>query len=105
MIRGDVVKSLSGVNIMKLKINIFFMGTILLVQAVMAENLAPATPTLLAVGGVPSAPRSVGVLNGNAQLLVSWLAPVSTGGSPITDYLVKYWKSGATGWTNFVHPV
>ena len=106
MIRGDVVKSLSGVNIMKLKINIFFMGTILLVQAVMAENLpsSPANPPM-PVGAVPSAPRSVGVLNGNAQLLVTWLAPVSTGGSPITDYLVKYWKSGATGWTNFVHPV
>ena len=43
---------------------------------------------------VPSAPRSVGVVSGNTQLAVTWLAPASTGGSPITDYLVKYSSNG-----------
>ena len=54
---------------------------------------------------VPSAPTSVVAVSGNAQLAVTWLAPASTGGSPITDYLVQYWKNGATNWATFVHPV
>ena len=54
---------------------------------------------------VPSAPTSVVAVSGNAQLAVTWLAPTNTGGSPITDYVVQYWKAGATGWATFVHPV
>jgi chitinase len=36
---------------------------------------------------------------------VTWAAPASTGGSAITDYLVKYSSNGGSTWTNFVHPV
>ena len=54
---------------------------------------------------VPSAPRSVVAVRGNASLAVTWTAPASTGGSAITDYLVKYSSNGGSTWTNFVHPV
>ena len=54
---------------------------------------------------VPSAPRSVMAVRGNASLAVTWTAPTSTGGSPITDYLVKYSSNNGSTWTNFVHPV
>ena len=54
---------------------------------------------------VPSAPTLVVAVSGNAQLAVTWTAPASTGGSPITDYLVKYSSNGGSTWTNFVHPV
>jgi hypothetical protein len=43
--------------------------------------------------------------SGNASLAVTWTAPANTGGSPITDYLVKYSSNGGAAWTNFIHPV
>jgi len=55
------------------------------------------------VPGVPTAVAAVG--RGNAQLAVTWAAPASTGGSPITDYLVKYSSNNGSTWKNFAHPV
>jgi len=56
---------------------------------------------------VPGSPTSVVAASGNTQLAVTWTAPASTGGSPITDYLVKYSSNGgaAGSWANFIHPV
>jgi len=61
---------------------------------------APATPAT-----VPSKPTSVVAVRGNASLAVTWTAPATTGGSPITDYAVKYSINSGATWTNFVHPV
>ena len=66
-----------------------------------SANSAPATPAAT----VPGSPTSVVAVRGNTQLAVTWTAPVSTGGSPITDYLVKYSSNNGSTWTNFVHPV
>jgi len=41
--------------------------------------------------------------SGNASLAVTWTAPASTGGSAITDYLVKYSSNSGSTWTNFSH--
>jgi len=65
-----------------------------------SPNSAPATPAT-----VPSSPTSVVAVSGNTSLAVTWVAPASTGGSSITDYLVKYSSNGGSTWTNFVHPV
>ncbi len=54
---------------------------------------------------VPSKPTAVVAVRGNASLAVTWTAPASTGGSAITDYLLKYSSNGGSTWTNFVHPV
>ena len=64
-----------------------------------SANSAPATPTAT----LPSAPASVVAVGGNAQLAVTWAAPASTGGSPITEYLVKYSSNNgvAGAWTRF----
>ena len=62
---------------------------------------APATPAAT----VPGSPTSVVAVRGNASLAVTWTTPASTGGSPITDYQVKYSSNGGSTWTNFVHPV
>jgi len=64
-----------------------------------SANSALATPAT--VTGNPTA--VVGV-RGNTQLVISWLAPLSTGGSPITDYLVKYSSNNGSTWTTFVRP-
>ncbi|MEI6367985.1 MAG: fibronectin type III domain-containing protein, partial [Planctomycetota bacterium] len=65
-----------------------------------SANSAPATPAT-----VPGSPTSVVAVRGNASLAVTWTAPATTGGSNITDYLVKYSSNGGSMWTNFVHPV
>ena len=65
-----------------------------------SANSAPATPAT-----VPGSPTAVVAVSGNTQLAVTWTAPASTGGSAITDYLVKYSSNGGSTWTNFVHPV
>jgi formylglycine-generating enzyme required for sulfatase activity len=65
-----------------------------------SANSAPATPAT-----VPGIPTAVVAVRGNASLAVTWTAPASTGGSAITDYLVKYSSNGGSTWTNFVHPV
>ena len=52
---------------------------------------------------VPGSPTAVVATSGNASLAVTWVAPVSTGGSAITEYLVKYSSNGgvAGSWTRF----
>ncbi|MCX7415759.1 MAG: fibronectin type III domain-containing protein, partial [Planctomycetia bacterium] len=66
---------------------------------------AQVTATSLAGATVPGAPTSVVATSGNAQLFVTWTAPASTGGSAITDYLVKYSRDNGATWTTFVDPV
>ena len=52
---------------------------------------------------VPSAPTSVVATSGNTQLAVTWVAPANTGGSAITEYLVKYSSNNgvAGSWTRY----
>lgn len=60
-----------------------------------------ATPTSSST--VPSAPVSLGANPGNASAVLSWSAPASNGGTPITDYTVEYYPAGASSWTTFSH--
>lgn len=46
--------------------------------------------------GTPSAPTSISASAGDATVSVSWAAPVSDGGSPVTDYTVTLSPGGAT---------
>ena len=62
--------------------------------------LAPQN-TIGILAAVPSAPTSVVAVSGDAQLAVTWVAPASTGGSPITEYVVKYSSNGGASWTRF----
>jgi hypothetical protein len=57
-----------------------------------------ALSTLPAYGSStkPSAPRAVHASAGNASASVSWIKPASTGGSPITKYVVTSAPSGKT---------
>jgi RHS repeat-associated protein len=45
---------------------------------------------------VPAAPEAVAATAGNAQATVSWLAPWSDGGTPVTSYTVTASPGGAT---------
>ena len=48
----------------------------------------------------PDAPTSLLATAGNAQVSLSWTAPVSSGAADITDYVVEYQPSGGS-WTTF----
>jgi hypothetical protein len=52
---------------------------------------AAVTPT---AGAVPGAPTTGAVTAGNATATVNWAAPASTGGSAISGYSVRVYRSG-----------
>jgi hypothetical protein len=58
-------------------------------------------PTVLAT--CPNASTSVIGVPGNGQVSLSWTAPSSNGGSPITDYTIQYSTNGGVSWNNYVH--
>lgn len=52
---------------------------------------------------VPSAPTLAAPTPGSGQMALSW-TPTSTGGAPITDYVVEYrTTSGPGAWNDFAH--
>ena len=56
------------------------------------SSSASSTPAVL-----PGPPRSVAVKPANGSIAVTWQAPASTGGSPITGYKVQ-WRAGSQGY-------
>ena len=62
------------------------------------SNEANATPT--AGLTVPSAPRSLSALAGNSQVSLTWSAPATDGGSPITNYTI--YRGLASGGETFL---
>ncbi|MGY1706995.1 fibronectin type III domain-containing protein [Geodermatophilus sp. SYSU D00697] len=79
------------------------LGKQLVVQAV-ARNAAGTTlatsersaPVTAAPATVPGAPVLGTVTAGNASLVVRWTAPTSTGGSPVTGYVVSAYAVGGS---------
>jgi hypothetical protein len=57
----------------------------------------PVTPSANATQTVPDAPSAVTAMAGVGQATVSWTAPHSTGGSPLTGYVVVPSVSGVLG--------
>ncbi len=60
---------------------------------------APSNPVIPALPTVPSAPLLATATGGQAQASVSWAAPASDGGSPITSYTVTASPGGQTATT------
>jgi FtsP/CotA-like multicopper oxidase with cupredoxin domain len=63
---------------------------------------SPSVSTTAATA--PSAPLSVTGTPGNATVRLTWQAPASTGGSPITGYGVDYQAAGGSTWTTAISP-
>lgn len=57
-----------------------------------------ASNAVTPAAGVPGAPTSVTAVAGNAEAIVGWVAPSSTGASPITGYRIEQ-QRGSGEWT------
>ncbi len=49
----------------------------------------------------PGRPTAVTAISGDALATLSWVAPTTTGGSAITDYIVEYSSDSGLSWTIF----
>jgi len=49
----------------------------------------------------PTAPTNLVGTAGNSRVQLTWSAPTSTGGSPVTDYLIQFSTNGGRSWTTF----
>lgn len=61
---------------------------------------ASSTTSAIVPRTMPSAAQSVAGTSGNAQVALTWSAPVSNGGAAVTDYEIQY-SSDGTNWTTF----
>ena len=59
----------------------------------LASTVVNATPRT-----VPDAPESLTATPSDGVIQLAWLAPASTGGSSITDYIVERSTDGTSGW-------
>jgi large repetitive protein len=64
---------------------------------------APVTP--VAPATTPDTPTAVTGTAGDAQVWLTWSAPASDGGAPITDYVVQHSSNSGTSWTTFADAV
>jgi hypothetical protein len=66
--------------------------------ATLVDNFSVSSDTIT----VPNAPTGLAATPSNAQVALSWVAPVDNGGTPITDYIVEYkLATEPTTWTTF----
>ncbi len=62
---------------------------------------SPADSAVVITANAPSAPTSVVGTAGNTQVSLTWSAPVSNGGSAITDYRVEFSSNSGAIWSTF----
>jgi hypothetical protein len=71
------------------------------VSAVNAQGTGTASTVVAATTAtVPGVPTGLTAVSTSGQIALSWTAPASTGGSPITDYQIDY-RTGAAAFTTF----
>ena len=65
------------------------------------DGAASVTTTATPTASVPGTPTDLVGTTGTSQIQLSWLAPSSTGGASITDYIVQYSSNSGTSWSTF----
>ncbi len=62
------------------------------------RSLASTTTSVRTLTGIPTAPRKVSVSSVGTTATVSWAAPESTNGAPLTAYRVEYRTTRSSAW-------
>jgi hypothetical protein len=70
------------------------------VSAVGTGNYSTPSSAFIPIGP-PGAPTNAAISGGNTQMFASWTQPTSTGGTPITGYVLQYRRSTTTTWTTY----
>ena len=73
------------------------------INAVGAGNFT-ANSVAVVPGRVASAPLPPAVTRGDGRVTLSWQAPASDGGLPITDYVIRWSTDQGVTWNTFAHP-
>ena len=76
---------------------------VFVVRAVNAKGVSPWTQlaSLTTPAAAPSVIRSLAASGGNGRVTLTWSAPVSDGGSPITNYSIMYADQTAGIWSAY----
>jgi hypothetical protein len=70
------------------------------IELVIEGDPGEAALTAMAVmPSLPGAPTDVTAVAGNGQVSLTWKAPASTGGAPISTYIIARSSDGGRGWT------
>ena len=64
-----------------------------------------AQSTVLTPRGMPGPVTGLAVTAGNGQVSLSWTAPLSNGGSAITDYVIQQSTDAGVTWTTFADAI
>jgi titin len=95
---GDGVKPTTGAVITGLVNGTTYTIT---VAAVNLAGTGPAVSSTAKPRTVPGAPTALAATPYHSTVALTWAAPTSTGGSPITDYVVQYRRTTSSTWLTF----
>jgi predicted phage tail protein len=73
------------------------------VTTIYAKAFENCPAVLETTGASPFAPGKPSSVRGDGQVQLSWAAPVSNGGLPVTDYTIQYSSNSGASWQTFSH--
>ena len=73
------------------------------VNVVLGQTTNGINPALQSTSSVPGVPTGLTGSAGDGQVALTWAAPASDGGEPISDYDVQFSSNGGSTWQTFAH--
>lgn len=95
----DAVSNSAGITVMGLTNGVAYLFRVAAVNEIGTGKYSDASAQIVPLG-VPGPPTLVKGDATNAQVSLTWSAPLATGGTPITDYVVQFRQSGKV-WKTF----
>lgn len=102
---ADGVSTTLGATVTGLVNGTTYMFRVAAVNGVGVGSYASALTTTPVAGAVPTEPRSLYVTAGRTSASLSWIAPLNSGTSAITDYVIEYSTNSGSTWTRYADAV
>jgi hypothetical protein len=93
----DAVSSATSATVTGLNNGIGYLFRVASVNDV-GTGLYSANSSAVTPATTPGLPTAVAGIRGNGQVQLSWAAPVSNGGLPVTDYTIQYSSNSGSSW-------